>query len=93
MINSIENIGGLSATKCCSNMLNTCREPYAEHLALRALLPAGGCVAKLRVWTSYLHALEAERSRAAALAEQVATSTTSLGPRVSDPSTALAAFK
>ena len=28
MINSVEYIGGLSATKCCSNMLNTCGDPY-----------------------------------------------------------------
>ena len=28
MINSVEYIGGLSATKCCSNMLNKCGDPY-----------------------------------------------------------------
>ena len=68
--------------------------PAAERLALRALLPAGGRVAQLRVWTSYLHALEADRAAAATLAEQVAKSaaTASLGPRMSAPSAQSAAL-
>ena len=55
--------------------------PRAEHLALQALLPPGGRVEKLRVWTSHLHNLAAVRASAAAVAEQAATRDTSLGPR------------
>ena len=57
MINSIEYIGGLSATKCCSNMLNTCREPYVHHTARRVMLSADPAASQLRA------ALDANRKR------------------------------
>ena len=54
--------------------------PDAERAALRALLPAGGRVDKLRVWSSYLHRLNAQRAAAGTVASVARDG--HLGPRV-----------